>query len=261
MRVHHIRIGDATLEYRRIEGGPGPVLVFLHEGLGSVSLWRDFPDRLARACGLAAVVYSRAGYGGSSPVALPRPLDYMSREAHGVLPALLDALGLAEVILVGHSDGASISLIHAGHDGRSRVRGVVAMAPHSFVEPLCLDGIRAAREAFETGDLRARLARHHGDNVDCAFWGWNRAWLDPNFAHWDIRADLAGIRAPVLVIQGWQDEYGTEAQVRAVQAAVPAGARALMLENCAHSPHRDQPQAVMAAIADFVAGLTPPREG
>lgn len=254
-----IPLDGHTIEIRRIPGGPGPALVLLHEGLGSVSAWRDFPERLAQATGRAVVAYSRAGYGQSSPVPLPRPLDYMQREGRKGLPRLLDALGLDRVVLVGHSDGASIALVQAGADRSGRVAGVVVMAPHSFVEDMCLVSIAEAKTAFETTDLRARLARHHAD-VDVAFWGWNRAWLDPAFkAEFDIRADLPRIQAPVLVIQGRQDQYGTIAQVDAVLEAAP-DARAVLLDDCGHSPHKDQPEATIGAIAEFVQTLSRTRE-
>ncbi len=249
-----LSVGGLEIETRRIAGpAHRPTLVFLHEGLGSVSMWRDFPDRLARACGCPALLFSRAGYGASSPVALPRPLDYMQREGRDVLPAILDAAGLQQAVLVGHSDGASIALVHAGSHPGPRIRAVVVMAPHTFVEPVCLTSIQAAAAAFATGDLRPRLRRHHGDNVDCAFWGWNRAWLDPGFRTWDIRPYLSAVTAPVLAIQGDDDEYGTIAQVEAVRAGVPAGARTLLLPDCGHSPHRDQPEQVLRAIAGFLA--------
>lgn len=252
----HLTIDGIRLECRRIAGAE-PTLVFLHEGLGSVSLWRDFPDRVAAATGLAALVYSRQGYGASSPVPLPRPLDYMQREGAEGLPRVLDALGLGRVILIGHSDGASIALVNAALDRAGRVAGLVTMAPHSFVEDMCVAAIAEAKIAFETTDLRARLARHH-DNVDCAFWGWNGAWLDPGFEAWDIQEYLPAIRAPVMVIQGWQDEYGTKAQVEAVIRLVPAGAEAVMVDQCGHSPHKDQPEATLAAIVGFVGRVTSP---
>lgn len=254
----HLEVGGARLEYRALPASAPdrPTLVFLHEGLGSVSLWRDFPDQVAAATGCGALVYSRAGYGRSSPVSVPRPLTYMQDEGLVVLPRLLDAAGLDDVILIGHSDGASIALVHAGGaDPGGRVRAVVVEAPHVFCEDLSVASIRKAREAYQAGDLRARLARHHGDNVDVAFWGWNRAWLDPGFARWNIEEYLPRIRVPVLVIQGRDDEYGTEAQYRAIQAACGGPTRVVVLEACAHSPHRDQRAATLAAIASFVATL------
>lgn len=250
-----VNVGGVSLETRRIPGDPAwPTLVLLHEGLGSLSLWRDFPDRLAAATGHPVLVFSRAGYGRSDPVELPRPLDYMQREGTDVLPRLLDAAGLERVVLVGHSDGASIALVHAGTTAGRRVEGVVVMAPHTFVEPICLTSIRAAREAYLQGDLRDRLHRHHGANTECAFRGWNDSWLDPDFVHWDIRGVLPGIRVPVLVIQGEDDEYGTALQIAAISDAVPAGVETVLLPACGHSPHRDQPEAVLKAIGAFLGG-------
>ncbi len=253
-----IDVRGARLEVRLVPAAaPGrTTLVFLHEGLGCVALWRDFPDRVAAATGCAALVYSRAGYGGSSPVALPRPLRYMHDEALDVLPALLDVAGQDDVVLVGHSDGASIALIHAGGaDRRERVRGVVALAPHVLCEERSVASIRKAREAFESGDLRARLARLHGANVDVAFRGWNGAWLDPGFRDWNIEEYLPGIAVPVLAIQGRDDEYGTEEQIRRLVAGCGGATEVVLLDRCGHSPHRDQPAGTLAAIAGFVERL------
>ncbi len=254
-RRDFIQLGDVRLEYRRIPARAGgrPALVFLHEGLGCVGIWRDFPDRLAAATGCEAFVYSRAGYGRSSPVPLPRPLRYMHHEGLEVLPRLLDAAGLEEVILVGHSDGGSIALIHAGGaDAGGRVRGVVTEAPHVLCEELSVSSIREARKAFLEGGLRDKLARLHGENVDCAFWGWNRAWLDPGFADWNIEEYLPSIRVPVLVVQGRQDPYGTEEQIRRIQASCGAPVEVVLLDDCGHAPHRDQPAAALEAMASFV---------
>ena len=254
----HLEVDGARLEYRFVppRGSVRQALVFLHEGLGSAGLWRDFPDAVAAATGRGALVYSRAGYGRSSPVPLPRPLTYMHDEGLRVLPRLLDAAGLEDVVLVGHSDGASISLIHAGGaDPAGRVRGVVALAPHVFCEQLSVESIAKAREAYEQTDLRARLARHHGENVDVAFWGWNRAWLDPGFRAWNIEAYLPRIRVPVLVVQGKDDAYGTAAQYRSIEAKCGGPTRVVVLEACGHAPHKDQRAAALAALAEFVNGL------
>ncbi|KAF0221969.1 MAG: putative hydrolase or acyltransferase [Rhodospirillaceae bacterium] len=251
------------------------VLVFLHEGLGCMAQWRDFPDRVAASLDLPALVYSRAGYGASDPVEWPRPLDYLNREGETHLPALLDHFGLERVVLIGHSDGATIALIAAGDDGKriaagddgermaagsdrdGRVLGAVAMAPHSFVEDLCLEAIAKVTHIYRTTDLRDKLARYHGDNVDCAFWGWNATWLEPGFKHWHIRDHLAAIRAPVLVIQGASDEYASLEQVEIIRRTVPAGVRTLVLPQCGHTPQRDQAQAVFDAIVGFVRELGP----
>ncbi len=255
----HIEIGGARLEYRMIGPRPdaAPTLLLLHEGLGAVSMWRDFPDRLAAATGCGVFVYSRAGYGGSDPVPLPRPLTYMHDEARDALPDLIDAVGVRSGLLVGHSDGASIATIYAGSDAadRDRIRGLVLMAPHFFVEDISIESIAAAKTAYETTDLRTRLKRYHGDNVDCAFWGWNGAWLDPGFRAWDIREYLRRVNVPALVVQGRDDEYGTLDQVRAAEAECPAPVTVEVLDDCSHAPFRDRPEATLAATAAFVRRL------
>jgi pimeloyl-ACP methyl ester carboxylesterase len=239
--------------------GPGaaeaPTLVFLHEGLGSAAQWRDFPARLAEATGCGALVYSRAGYGRSESVAVPRPLTYMHHEGEVVLPALLDALSVQRAVLVGHSDGASIALVHAGTPrANPRVKGLALLAPHVFCEDLSVRSIAEAKVAYERGDLRARLAKYH-DDVDAAFWGWNRAWLDPEFRKWNLEAYLPAIRVPVLVIQGEDDPYGTLAQVDAIERGAK-DARRLVLPKCGHAPQKDQPERTFEALRDFVRGLS-----
>ncbi len=231
-----------------------PTLVFLHEGLGSVSLWRDFPRRVAAATGCPALAYSRRGYGRSDPVALPRPLSFMHDEARVVLPALLAAAGIEDAILIGHSDGASIAIIYAGENG-AKLRGLVLEAPHVFVEQVCVDSIAKVRASYRTSGLRERLARHHGANVDCAFYGWADSWLDPAFRGWNLEEFLSGIRVPTLAIQGEDDEYGTLAQLERVCAQVAGPAERLVLQKCGHAPHRDQREATLAAIAGFVRRL------
>ena len=231
-----------------------PTIVMLHEGLGCVALWRDFPARLAAATGHGVFAYSRAGYGGSDPVDLPRPLDYMSREARFSLPAVLEAIGLQRGILLGHSDGASIAAIYAGEHADERIQGLILMAPHVFTEEMGLASIAEARHAYETGDLRARLAKYHA-HVDVAFRGWNDAWLDPGFRAWNIEDAVGRWRVPALVIQGADDQYGTMAQIRAIEARSPAPVTSLILEACRHSPQIDQPQATLDAIAGFCAEI------
>lgn len=229
-----------------------PLLVFLHEGLGSLSMWKDFPARLCQAVGARGLVYSRPGYGRSTPRAEDETwgLDFMHRQADEVLPALLDALDVSQPAwLVGHSDGGSIALLHAASHP-ARVAGLVLLAPHIFVEDITLANIRRAREDYEHGSLRAGLARHH-DNPDSAFWGWNRIWLHPPFARWNITDALAAIRCPVLAIQGLDDAYGTLAQIRGIAEGVP-GTELLELPQCGHSPHRDQPGQVIAATNAFI---------
>jgi len=241
-----------TVRGKKIEAeqiGPrgGPTLVLLHEGLGSVGLWRDFPRKLADATGLPAFVYSRAGYGKSDAAVMPRTVRYMHEEAE-LLPEILAAAGIDDPVLVGHSDGASIAIIYAGSGGKARA--LVLEAPHVFTERMGLQSIANAREAYERGDLRQRLAKHHRD-VDAAFWGWNRPWLDPEFRKWNLEEFLPRIVAPILVVQGEQDEYGTQKQVDAVQRGA-ANAEVLLLPRCGHSPHKDQPEATLRGIAGFV---------
>ncbi len=235
----------------------GPVLVLLHEGLGCVGLWRDFPGQLATRTGLRVLSYSRQGYGGSDPCAVPRPLTYMHDEAIQVLPELLRAAGVQEYVLVGHSDGGSIALIFAGGTSAPGLKGVVTLAAHVFCEQLSVQSIAEARDAFGATDLRHKLMRYHGDNVDCAFWGWNRAWLDPDFLHWNIEEYLPGIEVPLLAIQGRDDQYGTPAQVESIVSRSGGQAQALMLADCRHSPHLDQTEQVIVAIADFCRTIGP----
>ena len=228
-----------------------PTVVFLHEGLGSVALWKDFPERLCQAAGMRGLVYSRAGYGRSTP--RPRderwPVDFMHRQAWEVLPALLKALGIERPWLFGHSDGASIALLHAA---RFPVAGVVVAAPHIVVEDISVASIAEAREAYIQGPLRERLARYHED-VDSAFWGWNDIWLAPAFRAWDIRAELPAIDAPLLAIQGEADEYGTLEQVVGIAGRVPQ-THLLVLPDCGHSPHRDQPGRLLDEATRFMIG-------
>ena len=230
-----------------------PVLVFLHEGLGSLSMWKDFPHQLALSARMRGLVYSRPGYGTSTP----RPpderwgLDFMHIQARQVLPALLLELGVStHPWLLGHSDGGSIALIHAA-SFPDRVAGVIVMAPHILVEAFGLASIRETREAYLTTDLRSKLARHHAD-VDSAFWGWNNIWLDPRFPTWTIEAELPTIRCPLLAIQGIDDQYGTMEQIEGIARRVPQTQLA-KLDRCGHSPHRDQPQAVIERVTRFLA--------
>jgi pimeloyl-ACP methyl ester carboxylesterase len=251
-----VEVGGVRIEVRKIPASraASTTLVFLHEGLGSVSLWRDFPDRIAATTGLRTIVYSRRGYGRSDPAPLPRPVRFMHEEAASALPALLDAFAARDTILVGHSDGASIALLYASARP-SGLRGVVVLAPHVFVEDVTVASIERAREAYARTDLRARLARHHGANVDVAFRGWNNVWLDPAFRSWNIESEVQRIDIPVLVIQGKDDEYGTLAQVASIQRRATGPVDTLVLDACGHSPHKDQPDATAAAIATFVDRL------
>ena len=251
-----VTIGGKRLE--TLCQGPAPdhtpTIVMLHEGLGCVALWRDFPQKLVAATGFGVFAYSRAGYGQSDPVKLPRPLDYMTREALETLPEVLEAIGFRKGVLLGHSDGASIAAIYAGSVEDFRVRGLVLMAPHFFTEPSGLAAIAAAREAYEQGDLRARLAKYH-QYVDSAFRGWNEAWLDPGFKAWNIADSIDYWRVPTLAIQGVGDQYGTLAQIREIETRAYSPVDVEILEGCKHSPHLEQPERTVAAIAEFCARL------
>ena len=257
-----MRISGVRLEYAWVGPKPGrgadarPTLVFLHEGLGCVSMWRDFPERLSEQTGCGALVFSRQGYGASDPVALPRPVSFMHDEAFKVLGPVLDHFRITRAVLVGHSDGASIAAIYAGGVEDGRVRGLVLMAPHFFIEDIGIESIAKARTAYETTDLRARLARHHGDNVDCAFWGWNGAWLDPDFRDWDITEYLGSIRVPMLIIQGEADEYGSARQLEVGSQECHGPVETLLLPECGHSPFHDQPEATLAAATQFIESLS-----
>ncbi len=243
------------IEYERLEVASAgrPTLVLLHEGLGSIAMWRDFPSRVAHATGCNALVYSRYGYGNSAPLQGERDVRYMHDEALLALPELLAKLDIVAPILLGHSDGGSIALIHAGATWRPVV-AVVTLAAHVVVEDISVASIAAARLAYETTDLRGRLVRYHAD-VDGAFWGWNRIWLRPDFRAWSIEEYLPRIACPVLAIQGEDDEYGTMEQMQRIGSQVRDVAL-LELEDCRHSPHRDQPQAVLDAVARFVDRIT-----
>jgi pimeloyl-ACP methyl ester carboxylesterase len=249
--MEQITAAGHRLEVERIPGR-SPTLVFLHEGLGCVARWRDFPRAVAAATGCAAFVYSRRGYGGSEPAPPPWPLTFMHDEARRVLPAVLAEEGIADAVLVGHSDGASIALVYAGEIGRA-VRGVVAMAPHVIVEDVTVRAIAALRVAYAdpATEVRSRLARHHAD-VDGTFLGWAGAWLDPEFRRWDLRGSLPGVKVPVLVIQGDADEYGTLAQVDAVCGCVGGRAERVILPGCGHVPQKDREEETLAAIVRFV---------
>lgn len=247
-------IGPHSLEYRFVGPQPdqAPTLVLLHEGLGCAGLWNDFPDRLAAATGTGVFVYSRAGYGKSSPVNLPRPLTYMHDEARAVLPALLDAINFRRGLLIGHSDGASIATIYTGSHQDHRVGGLVLIAPHFFTEDPGIASIVEAKRAYDTGDLRGRLSRWHAD-VDNAFRGWNDAWLDPDFRRWDITEFLAYIRVPVLIVQGEDDQYGTVRQIEAAQQECYCPVEVALLPGARHSPQREAPEPTLKVITDFVA--------
>lgn len=244
---------DTRLEYRIIDGDDRlPWLVFLHEGLGSIELWRGFPERIAEATGCRSLVYSRRGHGWSDPLTEARPPDFMTHEANVVLPAIGEAVGVGDHLLIGHSDGASISLIAAGSGGDS-VKGVVALAPHVFVEEESLTGAEAARRAFEETDLVEKMAGYHHDPSG-TFYGWYDVWQSPDFHGWNIEGVLEAIDCPLLVIQGADDQYGTVAQLDAIEAGVSGTVETMWLEDCGHSPHLDRPTEVEEAIVRFVEG-------
>jgi pimeloyl-ACP methyl ester carboxylesterase len=257
-----LRIGAADLEYRMIGPSPedAPTIVMLHEGLGCVGLWGDFPDRLQAATGAGVLVYSRAGYGASTPVTLPRPLDYMHVEALDVLPKLLDATGFREGLLLGHSDGASIAAIYSGGVDDRRIRGVAMIAPHFVVEDISVTSIAAIKQAYETSGLKAKLARWHRD-VDNAFYGWNSAWLDPKFRCWDISEYLSKIRVPVTIVQGADDQYGTLRQIEIAKQECDCPVEVAIMPGAGHSPHREAPEATLNAIAEFTGRVLSMPEG
>ena len=236
-------------------GGADTTFVFLHEGLGCVDMWRDFPDRLSGTCGAAQLVYSRKGYGRSDQVALPRSPEFMHEEAIDTLPRVLAEFDFPRVVYIGHSDGASIALINAALAAPATLAGIVLMAPHVFVEDVTTLAIEAAARAYRETDLRQRLARYHGERVDGAFWGWNQVWRDASFADWSLEPLLPGVRVPTLLIQGRDDAYGTLAQLDAIAAGVSGPVTRHDLDACGHSPFRDQAQATDSAIEEFVKQL------
>jgi pimeloyl-ACP methyl ester carboxylesterase len=251
---------DGRLEYLDLpESRPGrPPILLLHEGLGSVSMWRDFPALLARTSGCRVVAYSRAGFGRSSPRRSPWTPRFIHEEALEAVPAVRERLGLGNPVLLGHSTGASIALVHAGAD-RWPVAGVVAIAPLTDVRDSNADSIRRARERYRASDWREKLSRHH-DDVDAVFYGWSDTWLSPEFRAWNLRADLAGIRAPILAILGRDDEYATPDQVETLRTHALQATRFdfLHLDGCGHAPHREMPGLVTGAVARFIDGLDPP---
>ena len=252
-----VDIHGRRIEYRMVPGDAAarPTLVFLHEGLGSVALWRDFPVKVAKRLGARALVYSRFGYGQSDGLLAKNTPRFMHKEALDVLPGLLDRLGVERPLLIGHSDGASIALIHAAASGRP-VHGLVLMAPHVFVEPICLESIARIRHTYLDTDLRQRLAKYHA-HVDDAFLGWADTWLLPEFLSWSIEDLLPAVTRPMLLIQGRDDEYGTLAQLDRIEAGVKGPVLRLVLADCGHSPQRDQETAVLGAIVAFAERLAP----
>jgi pimeloyl-ACP methyl ester carboxylesterase len=257
-----LRVGASDLEYRMIGPAPdqAPTIVMLHEGLGSAGLWGDFPDKLQAATGAGVFVYSRAGYGASSLVTLPRPLDYMHIEALEVLPDLLDRIDFRRGLLLGHSDGASIAAIYAGAHQDHRVQGVAMIAPHFVVEDISVTSIAEIKRAYETTDLKTKLARWHMD-VDNAFYGWNGAWLDPKFRDWDISDYLAYIRVPVAILQGADDQYGTSRQIEIAREECYCPVEVTIVPGAGHSPHREAPETTLHVISEFARAVLRSDEG
>jgi pimeloyl-ACP methyl ester carboxylesterase len=248
-----LTIGTQRLEYRWTGPPPdaAPTLVLLHEGLGCVGMWGSFPGELAGATGCGVFAYSRAGYGASSPVAVPRPLNYMTDEARDTLPGVLDAIGFRRGLLVGHSDGASIAAIYAGSHQDHRLNGLVLIAPHFICEDVTVAAISAARKDYEQGGLRERLRRWHAD-VDHTFVGWSDVWLKGDFRMWDISEYLAYIRVPVLIVQGEDDQYGTVRQIEIAQEECYCPVEVALLSAARHAPHREAPEETMRIVAEFV---------
>lgn len=253
----HLTVAGKRLEFVWLGPGPGdaPTLIFLHEGLGCVDMWRDFPAKLADATACGALVYSRFGYGRSDPCPLPRPIRFMHDEGLEILPELIEVTGIRDCILVGHSDGASIAIIYAGGTAAKPLRGLITEAAHVFCEDISVHSIQQAKNYYQNGDLRRRLEKYHGTNTDCAFKGWNGAWLHPDFMHWNLEEYLPTIKVPMLAIQGENDEYGTSAQVDSIVRQAGSGAEVLMLPDCGHSPHKDQEAAVLKAMTEFISGI------
>lgn len=248
-----LSIDGRSLDYRVAGGGSTePDLVFLHEGLGSAELWRSLPDDVAARTGSRALVYSRYGHGWSDSLDAPRSPDFMHREGLVVLPELLSRLSVNRPVLVGHSDGASISIVHAGSG--HQVAGLVLLAPHVFVEEISITGLDAAWRRFETTDLVTRMAKYHSD-PERTFRGWGEIWRAPEFREWNIEEYLPSIRCPVLLIQGKQDEYGTDAQLDSIAGHIAGAVEVLLMDDCGHSPHLDRPDEVLDAIVSFIEGL------
>lgn len=251
-----LNVGGKALEYACFGPAPHdtPTIVMLHEGLGSLALWRDFPQKLANLTGFGVLVYSRAGYGQSDLADLPRPLNYMTDEAVDVLPEVLDQIGFQRGILLGHSDGASIAAIYAGSVEDHRVRALILMAPHFFTEPIALAEIAKAKVAYDTGGLKERMLKYHRD-PDNTFRGWNDSWLHPDFKDWNVASVIDYLRIPVLAIQGREDEYGTYAQLQEIDDRIYSPVEIEVLDDCRHAPHIDQSDKTCAIIAEFTERL------
>ena len=260
MDFHKCHIDNLLVNGKRLEiawhgASPedAPTLVFLHEGLGCLGMWGDFPSKLAAATGCGALVYSRLGYGKSDSSILPRPIRYMHDEGMEVLPQLLEIAGIRDCILIGHSDGGSIAIIYAGGTKAIPLRGLITEAAHVFCEDISIRSIRQARKMYLKGDLSPKLEKHHGGNMDNAFWGWNDVWLHPDFRNWNIEEYLSEVKVPMLVIQGENDNYGTQAQVEAISRQVPTLVEAVMVPDCGHAPHKEQKTVVLEAMIAYIS--------
>ena len=250
-----IKIDGVSLECRHLRYNSTdakPTLIFLHEGLGCIELWRNFPENLCAATGLNGFVYNRQGYGASDPVALPRPLDFMHQEAINIVSPVLNEAKIKSAILIGHSDGGSISLIHAGVIQDPRVKAIITIAAHVFNEELTVQSIQEAKQAYEAGDLREKLKKYHGTNVDCAFWGWNDTWLNPEFWHWNLEECISDISVPTLIMQGANDQYGTNNQIKAIERNLTCPNQTVIVPEAKHSPHLEQQDITIDAIQTFI---------
>lgn len=249
-------VDGVTLEYACYGPAPdqAPTIILLHEGLGCVALWRDFPQQVADQTGMGVFVWSRQGYGQSDPADLPRPVDFMTHEAVDVLPKVLAQIGFQRGILFGHSDGATIAAIYAGSISDHRVRGLVLMAPHFFTEPGGLAAIEQARNDFASGDMKAKMGKYHRD-PEATFCGWNDVWLDLAFKDWNVAEVIDYLRIPVLAIQGREDQYGTLAQIEEIESRIYSPVDVEILDDCKHAPHFEQPQKTLAAVAEFAKRL------
>ena len=252
--MNHILVQGKKIETAWYGPSPkeAPTLIFLHEGLGCVEMWKGFPVRLGMATGCGVLVYSRLGYGKSDPCRLPRPLNYMQIEGLETLPRIIETTGIKECLLVGHSDGGSVAIVYAGGTPALPLRGVITEAAHLFCEEVSVRSIQEARENYLHKGLREKLMRYHGPNTDIAFWGWNKAWLDPEFMNWNIEEFLSGIKVPLLALQGKEDQYGTIAQIRAIEARAGCGAEVSVIDRCRHSPHQEQEEMVFEAMKGFI---------
>ena len=258
IRDYSVPVGDGVvLQARRIQHDEsrGPTVVFLHDSVGNIALWRKFPERVAKASGLDVLVYERRGYGQSSDEVLPRPYDYQEQEGAVWLPRLLDALGIGDVVLLGHSDGASIALIGAGTMGR-RIRGLITMAAHVWADHLTIAGIEEAVRQFREEDLRDKLLRHHGHRTDDLFWAWPTVWLDKGFQEsMDFSRWLDAIECPSMIIQGENDEYGVPEQVTAIVEGIGDNATPVFLPETGHSPHLERPDETLSLVCGFLAKM------